>query len=636
MFLQIRGAPRGTRFESSSVEKNLDISKNGLPERLKRTREEKNISVAELAEKAGLSEKTVRNIETRQQLRVQAATIHRLAKALGVSYPYLLYGSSWRRYQRHLAVSALVVVALVAAAFWHPTSSKNKTPPEDPPQVTTTSREAYQHYVLGDETLKRLNREEAKAHFRAALDIDTTFAMACVALTDPAIRGTREEARALIDQSKRHAGKVTDIEKHFIESRDRYLTGDVDGAIAELQQLVVEHPGNKNAWALADAYRIMGAYYSGKRELDDAISSFEKALAIDPRDATSWNSLAYAKETAGDVDGALRACDEYIKACPHEQNPYDTRGDLLARHGRPDEAILAFKEALKLRPDFYPSMQYLGVIYLLKRDYPDAGTCFHDLTLAKDVGARGRGRLYTAAIPLYQGKLNEALAELNRGLAEDRLENHNGPDYQHKMLLKASILAERGEYDDAIGESRLMLESTRESDPRALPEWLDDHVRLLVRAKRFDEARAALDSSAVQVREGPGNDNCYYWMAKGWLDFGLENYPAACSDFERAYDVEPMFYNGYPLGLAYISAGRPADAVKLFETLVMRYKDERAAYPIEAVKMYYYMGVAYQETGRGQDAARMYREFLDTWKGADRAFDGIKTDARRRLAHVVS
>jgi tetratricopeptide (TPR) repeat protein/DNA-binding Xre family transcriptional regulator len=620
----------GSRNESSSVGKNVDITKSGLPERLKRIREEKNVPPADLAEKAGITARTLRDIETGQRPRVQATTIHRLADALGVSYTDLLYGYRQRRYAPLAGVAALVLLAIAAFVVWRFPNRPDEHPSPYSPPATTRSHQAREQFVLGDKALRKLNREEARTHFRAALDIDSTFAMAAVRLTHPQIRGTREEARALIEQAKRHAAKGTDIERRYIESRDRYLRGDIEGAIAELQRLAIEHPEEK------DAYALMGMYFSSTKRMEAAISSFEKALEIDPYDATMWNSLAYAREAVGDVDGALRACDEYIKSWPYEHNPYDTRGDILARHGKPGEAILEFKRALKLRPDFYPSMQYLGCISLLMRDYTRAETYFQNMTLTKNEGARGRGRLYTAAIPLYQGKLDEALVEIDRALAADRLENHNGPDHQHKIRFKAFVLAERGEFDEAIAESEIMLERVRDSDPNALPEWLDDHVYILARANKFDAARAALDSSGTLVREGPGNDNCYYWSARGWLDLELGDHEAACADFERAYDVEPMFYNGYPLGVAYIGAGRSGDAVTLFEKLVMRYKDERAAYPIEAVKMYYYLGIAYQETGRAQDAARMYRELLDTWKNADPVFDGVKSDARERLAQVVS
>lgn len=611
--------------------KNVDISKSGFPNRLRRLREAKNVPVAELAEKAGVTDRTLRDIEAGKRPRVQTATIHSLAKALGVSYTELRYGSRLRRYALPSAVAALVVVAAgVVAYVAGPAERRTDSPSANRPRVTTSSREAYQHYVVADSALKKLNREEAKGHLRKALELDSTFVMACVRLTDSQIRGTPAEARLLIEQARRHSGKATDIERSYITSRAKYLANDVRGAIAELETLTVKHPKERDAWAL------MGHYYNELKQADAAISSFEKALAVDPRDATSWNSLAYARESVGDLDGALRACDEYIRACPYEHNPYDTRGDLLARHGRPDEAILAFKQALKLRPDFYPSTQFLGCIYLLQRDYERALSCFKDLTLAKDVGARSRGRFYTAAVSLHQGKLEDAMTALNRGMAEDRLDRCVGPAFHHKLVSKSDILMELGDAEDAVAHSELMLENVREDGSSSMPEWLDDHVRILARAGRFDEAGAALDSCETAVAEGHGHANSYYWMARGWFDFYRGDYASACSAFEQVRGPDSEFLHGYYLGLAYMKAGRVDEAVGIFEKIAKRYRDDRAAYVIEAAKFYYYLGVAYEETGRRHEAAKMYREFLETWKDADPVFDGMKADAWKRLSRITA
>jgi tetratricopeptide (TPR) repeat protein/DNA-binding Xre family transcriptional regulator len=611
------------------VGKNVDISKSGLPERLRRIREEKNVPSADLAEKAGITARTLHDIETGQRPKVQETTIHRLADALGVTYAFLLHGSQRRRYVPVMAAAAVVLIAALTVVVWRFLHGK-VPPPIEHPRVTTASHEAYEHYVLGNEALKRLNREDAKTEFRAALEIDSTFAMAAVRLTDPQIRGTNEEAHLLIEQAKRHAGEVTGVEKRYIASRDKFLDGDYDGAIAELREVLAARPDE------AGAYVLIGVCFERRRAFGEAANAYENAVKIDPHNGEAWNALAYVREGLGDFDGALDACDRYSKERPYDHNPHDTKGDILARNGHPHQAVAEFEKALKLRPDFYPSMQYLGCIYLLLRNYPAAAACFHDMTLTKDAGARGRGRLFAAAIPLYQGKLEEGMTELDRALEGDSVDGDTWADHFQKLLLKASILAERGKFDDAIAESRRIVEKVRENGIECPAAWMEHEIRLLARAKKFDEARAALDSSESEVRRCPGRSNSHYWMGKGWLDLGLEDFAAACADFERAYDVEPMFYNGFPLCLAYIKAGRPADAVRVFEKISRRYMDERAAYPLDAVEMYYYMGVAYQETGRARDAAKMYREFLDTWKNADPVFDEIKLDAQKRLAQVVS
>jgi tetratricopeptide (TPR) repeat protein len=510
-----------------------------------------------------------------------------------------------------------------------PIARRPNDSPQHRPQVTTSSPEAYRQFVLGDEALKKLNREEAKEHYWKALELDSTFAMAAFRLTGPQIRGTPAEANVLLQQAQRHFGKITERERRYISAQTKYLASDLEGAIADLKRIAADYPGEK------DAHALMGSLYAGVGKHESAVSCYEKALEIDRHDATFWNSLAYAREAVGDHEGALLACDEYIKTFPYQHNPYDTRGDLLSRNGRPDEAVVAYKESLRRRADFYPSMQSLGCISMLRRDYGRAANYFRDMMLTKDRGARGRGRFYTAAISAYQGKLDEAVAELNRGLALDRLEGNAGEDHRMKVRLKAAILAERGETEEAVTESRVMLDIAR-GETGALKEWLDDHVFFLAAAERLEEAEAALDSCAAAVAERPGLANCFYWMAKGWLDLSRGDYAPASTAFERAWEIHPQFLHGYYLGLAYMKAGRVDEAVGVFEAIGRRYGDQRVAYPIEAARFYYYFGVAYQESGRMQDAAKMYREFLEVWKDADPVFDPPKADARKRLSRVTA
>ncbi|MEJ2720702.1 MAG: tetratricopeptide repeat protein [bacterium] len=155
---------------------------------------------------------------------------------------------------------------------------------------------------------------------------------------------------------------------------------------------------------------------------------------------------------------------------------------------------------------------------------------------------------------------------------------------------------------------------------------------VLARAARFEEAQAAIDSSKSHVIKEPFYQNPFYWAAKGWLALQVDDSASACSCLERAYSEESSFIHGYALGLAYLNAGRPEDAVTIFEKLVKGYKEDRVSYPLEAVKLYYHLGTAYQNLGRRKEATSSYEEFLEIWKDADPAFDEIKSDARRRLA----
>jgi transcriptional regulator with XRE-family HTH domain len=69
---------------------NVGLADTGLPERLKSLREAQHLTKADLAEKAGLSARTVHDLETGRRDRIQEKTLMLLAQALGISADELL------------------------------------------------------------------------------------------------------------------------------------------------------------------------------------------------------------------------------------------------------------------------------------------------------------------------------------------------------------------------------------------------------------------------------------------------------------------------------------------------------------------------------------------------------------------
>ena len=113
---------------------------------------------------------------------------------------------------------------------------------------------------------------------------------------------------------------------------------------------------------------------------------------------------------------------------------------------------------------------------------------------------------------------------------------------------------------------------------------------------------------------------------------------AACTFFEKAVEswgtaflLRYPFFIPYHLALAYLKAGRLAEAVDEFERLLERFDENRAINPTNAVKAYYHLGVAYEQSGWNNKAIEQYEEFLDIWKDADPGTEELE-DAKRRLA----
>jgi len=67
--------------------------------------------------------------------------------------------------------------------------------------------------------------------------------------------------------------------------------------------------------------------------------------------------------------------------------------------------------------------------------------------------------------------------------------------------------------------------------------------------------------------------------------------------------------------------------------LLRAYTEERALYPLDGVRAYYFLGVAREELGRTEEAIESYEEFLRFWRDGDPALVEI-ADAKERLAKL--
>jgi len=96
-------------------------------------------------------------------------------------------------------------------------------------------------------------------------------------------------------------------------------------------------------------YIASGGVYEQKHDLQDARSSYEKALELKPDDPAVANNLAYLLlETNGNLDLALRLAQSARRAMPQSPEVADTLGLALYRKGVYEAAITMFEEAIKL------------------------------------------------------------------------------------------------------------------------------------------------------------------------------------------------------------------------------------------------------------------------------------------------
>ena len=94
----------------------------------------------------------------------------------------------------------------------------------------------------------------------------------------------------------------------------------------------------------ATALGNMGDAYFGLRDYDEAKSSFQAAVALDPASARSWVGLGVMKQKSGDLQGAIEAYSQAIKLQPSDVG-YLLLAQALQQSGRSGEAQTAAQQA---------------------------------------------------------------------------------------------------------------------------------------------------------------------------------------------------------------------------------------------------------------------------------------------------
>jgi len=500
---------------------------------------------------------------------------------------------------------------------------------EDPAvaDVTTQSREAYAYLIEGMDYARKLYVEEAKTSFGKALEYDSTFAAVYYRL---ALLEAGPKRKELIDKAMRHSGHASPKERLYISSLAAITDGDYEGGIEALEEVIERYPQDKEALSLLGAY-----YWQIYSDPGKTLEYLTRVVEIDPLYKQAYNIMTYAYGDLGEFEKAIWAINKYIELAPDEPNPHDTKGDLYASNGLLDEAIDSYRAALDIKPDFNFSLSKLGHMYLIKREFARAESCYTALSASRLEDWRSSGRTALALIPIYRGEFARALEVLDTGIAADRMEQYEGLDAAGKYMLKAMILVELERYDEAVAQAEAGVEMQRKSMPADPMFNRHIYIYLLTLAGRLDDAGRVLEEIEEDMGETfPRKLN--FHASLGLFEMGRGNYPEAARQFERIVDEFGFkgFTSRFALAICYLESDRLGEAVEELEALVTYYGDDRIANnPTWSVKTYYLLAKAYDRSGWKNQAADEYERFLDFWGDGDAGIPAVE-DARASLARL--
>lgn len=329
------------------------------------------------------------------------------------------------------------------------------------------------------------------------------------------------------------------------------------------------------------AWLNLGDLLARRQEHAEAITAFQRALALEPDNPHAHNDIGCALIVLGRAEEALGWLERAGQLDPAGKDPPSNRGLALSLLGRHEEAVASFREALRREPaeatvhgslavelvltgQGEEALRHLAEAERLKPDDPrvraNAGDVLRHLGRWDEAAARyqaalglqpdlGEAEAGLGLLLVASGRPAEARAHLER--AVQRL-----PWDPLLRLNLGLVLAEAGRWREAASQ-------LREGDRLApdQPNVVRSLADVLALAEEWAEA-APVYARAVRLLPSDPDLRANHGVALA----SLQRWEEAAAELETAIQLRPQFVAAHRnLALVLEALGRPDDALRARE-----------------------------------------------------------------------
>ncbi|MDA9823688.1 tetratricopeptide repeat protein [Paracoccaceae bacterium] len=133
-----------------------------------------------------------------------------------------------------------------------------------------------------------------------------------------------------------------------------YYDGQFEKALLKIKPLIIVFP---NAMIL---FNLQGACNAALMKYGEAISSYKRAININPDNADCYNNMGVAFQHLGDLDAAINSYDKALKINHVYPEAHNNMGNALRKKGKLNAAINSYKQAIKIKPDYAEAYFEIG------------------------------------------------------------------------------------------------------------------------------------------------------------------------------------------------------------------------------------------------------------------------------------
>ena len=339
------------------------------------------------------------------------------------------------------------------------------------------------------------------------------------------------EARFLLGQAMLRTGDAAGAEIELRKALELgYPLAQVNPALARALVTRGQHRKAIDEFANVEAatpegtamlHTAIGEAQMALRVVDAADASFEKALAAVPGYPPALLGSARVKAGRRDLAGALAIVDDALKSSPKLVEAHQFKGDLQIALGKPDAALVAYREAIQVKASHVPAHVAIVGVLMRQGKLDEAGK---QLDAMKQVAPKHPHTAYLRALFSYRQK--DLVAARDSILQQLRL----APDNIPGLVLAGAIEQDLKSY----AQSEAHLQKALQKAPNYLPA---QHL-LVSGYLRSGQPAKALESMTPLLASGSENPTTLALAGEVYLTNGR---PAeAARHFEKASALDPQ------------------------------------------------------------------------------------------------
>jgi len=364
------------------------------------------------------------------------------------------------------------------------------------------------------------------------------------------MRETLDSLRAELSEAGASAGYEANSETLEKLASLGYITGfdRENGTLADPKDMLP---------VLADQQKGLRLYDAG--DYIGAEAAFGEALENDPTNVTLINYRALCLYNVGKPDEALVLWKRALRISPGYLDIYINIGSAHLEAGEPDSALTVYDAVLSVNPRQVKAKIGKGKAY---RQRGEPGPAGEALISALDGNPdNNEARFWLGVVLKESGNHRSALKEFDIALALN-------PGMQDAKREKALTLVEMGREEDAVDILEELI-GLSPSEP-------DLHLDLGFALEKKGDLNGALENYREAAELDPASHMAYNNIGtmldtKGWTSEAEEA-------FRRAISIEPDFSEAYyNLGFLLLKLDRTEEAHKVLNTFLSLWKREDAA-----------------------------------------------------------